>query len=54
MTAILSMTCVDAAYGATSVLRGVTLDVEDPVLNVILACTDVAAGCDASSSVTVS
>ncbi len=29
MTAILTLSCVDAAYGATSVLRGVSLEVED-------------------------
>jgi branched-chain amino acid transport system ATP-binding protein len=29
MTALLELSCVDAAYGATSVLRGITLDVPD-------------------------
>jgi branched-chain amino acid transport system ATP-binding protein len=29
VTAILTLSCVDAAYGATPVLRGVTLEVED-------------------------
>jgi branched-chain amino acid transport system ATP-binding protein len=29
VTALLTLSCVDAAYGATSVLRGVSLEVED-------------------------
>jgi branched-chain amino acid transport system ATP-binding protein len=36
VTAILSMTSVDAAYGATPVLRGVTLEVEDGAMVALL------------------
>ena len=36
MTAILTMSCVDASYGATAVLRGVTLEVEDGAMVALL------------------